>query len=92
MMTKFACFAALAVVIAPIGAAPAIAKQEPAEVAAPERLICKRWAEVGSLVRKRKQCHTKAEWERLAEMERTGTQKTMDGLTERSSCAPPSPC
>ncbi len=81
--------AALAICVVPT---PALALESGAAEPQQEQLICKRWAEVGSLVRKRKQCQTKAEWDRIAESQRTGTQKTMDGLTERSGCAPPSPC
>ncbi len=81
--------AALAVCLAP---APALALDSGAAAPQQERPICKKWAEVGSLVRKKKQCHTKQEWDRLAESERTGVTKTMDGLTERSGCADPTAC
>ncbi len=81
--------AALALCLAP---APALALESGAAEPQQERLICKKWAEVGSLVRKKKQCHTKKEWDRLAESERVGVTKTMDGLTERSGCADPTTC
>jgi len=34
---------------------------------APEKPICRSFAETGSLVKKRRVCHTKAEWARLNE-------------------------
>lgn len=32
----------------------------------PQKLICRRFAETGSLVKKKRICHTKAEWARLS--------------------------
>ena len=49
----------------------------------PDRLICKRFQETGSLVRSQKKCFTKAEWDQIAEMERRGWEKTRDELTTR---------
>lgn len=51
-----------------------------------DRIICRKTAEVGSLVRRKKQCFTKAEWDKLAEAHQRGARKLMDGLTERYSC------
>jgi hypothetical protein len=53
-----------------------------------DRIICRKTAEVGSLVRRKKQCFTKAEWDKLAEAHQRGARKLMDGLTERYSCQP----
>jgi hypothetical protein len=50
-----------------------------------DRLICRKTLETGSLVRKKKECFTKREWDALAEAHRRGNQKLFDGLTERSS-------
>jgi hypothetical protein len=49
------------------------------------RVICKKTLETGSLVRKTKQCFTKAEWDRIAESQRRGSEKMVDGLASRSS-------
>lgn len=48
------------------------------------RVICKKTLETGSLVRKNKQCFTKAEWDRIAEVQRRGNEKMVDGLSSRS--------
>jgi hypothetical protein len=45
---------------APVEAAPA-----PAPKAAKTKVVCKRFEDTGSLVRKRKVCHTRTEWSRL---------------------------
>ena len=52
------------------------------------RIICRKTAEVGSLVKRRKECFTKAEWDKIAEAHQRGTRKLMDGLTERYVCDP----
>jgi hypothetical protein len=49
----------------------------------PNRLICRRMPETGSLAQTRRQCFTKAEWDRIAESARAGAEKTIDGLTSR---------
>lgn len=45
-----------------------------------ERLICRRMPDTGSLVRTRRQCFTRAEWDRIAETVRRGAQNTVSGL------------
>lgn len=47
-------------------------------------VICKKTLETGSLVRKNKQCFTKAQWDRIAEVQRRGNEKMVDGLSTRS--------
>jgi len=43
------------------------AAAQTAPAPAPEKPICRSFAETGSLVKKRRVCHTKAEWARLNE-------------------------
>jgi len=50
-----------------------------------DRLICRRTPETGSLVRVRRQCFTKAEWDRIAESQQAGARRTIEGLNEKSS-------
>lgn len=45
-----------------------------------ERLICRRMPDTGSLVRTRRQCFTRAEWDRIAETARRGAQRTVSEL------------
>lgn len=52
---------------------------------ADQRIICRKQTEVGSLVRKKKMCFTKAEWDLIAEREQVGVKRTQDELTARSS-------
>lgn len=47
------------------------------------KLICRKVPETGSLLRRTKQCFTQAEWDKIAEVQRRGVQKTIDGLTEK---------
>jgi 2-phospho-L-lactate transferase/gluconeogenesis factor (CofD/UPF0052 family) len=51
---------------------------------ADNRIICRKQTEVGSLVRKKKMCFTKAEWDLIAEREQMGVKKTQDQLSTRS--------
>ena len=46
-----------------------------------ERLICRRMPDTGSLVRTRRQCFTRAEWDRIAETARRGAQRTVTELS-----------
>jgi hypothetical protein len=39
------------------------------------KVICKRVAETGSLVRKSKKCYTRAQWDRIAEAAKTNATK-----------------
>ena len=45
-----------------------------------QRLICRRVQDTGSLVRTQRQCFTRAEWDRIAEIARRGAQSTVSGL------------
>lgn len=44
-------------------------------------LICRKTLETGSLVRKRKQCFTALQWDRIAQQTRIGNQKVADQLS-----------
>ena len=66
------------------GAAWAAGVENPVAPAAnsdDQKIICKKTLEIGSLVKKNKQCFTKAEWERIAESQRTGAQKLARDLS-----------
>ena len=63
-------------------ASPAVvtaAAEEPATAAKsqpkddPNRLICRRIEESGSLARRRRVCYTRAEWDRIAELQRNNS-------------------
>lgn len=47
----------------------------PAGAPAQEKLICKALQETGSLVKKKRKCFTRAQWERLAEAARINGQR-----------------
>jgi hypothetical protein len=49
------------------------------------RIICRKTPEVGSLVRKKKECFTKREWDRLAESQQRGAKRLQDELSGRST-------
>lgn len=48
-----------------------------------ERLICRRMQETGSLVKGRRQCFTKAEWDRIAESQQSGWGRAIDEMRNR---------
>jgi hypothetical protein len=45
-----------------------------------DRLICRRMPETGSLVRARRQCFTRAQWDRIAESQRRGASRMIHEL------------
>lgn len=60
---------------------PAAASQAAPAPAPGERRICKRSAPSGSLIETRRECHTRAEWDRIAQAARTEGQD----MVERSA-------
>ncbi len=60
-------------------AAPALLAQQPtiqvpqAEQPKNERMICRRIQDSGSIARVRRQCYTRAQWDRLAQDQRTNS-------------------
>lgn len=44
------------------------------------KLVCRKTLETGSLVRKKKQCFTALQWDRIAQQTRIGNQKVADQL------------
>jgi hypothetical protein len=48
--------------------------------AAADKPICKRFADIGSLIPRRKECHTRAEWDQLAQ----GARATGQAMADRS--------
>lgn len=75
-------FAAAAVLAA---AAPALAQSRTGTTSAndPNRLICRRMPETGSLAQTRRQCFTRAEWDRIAQSQRTGAERMIGELSTR---------
>lgn len=61
--------------------APAAPNAPPAA----DRRICKRMAATGSLVRRRKECRTKAEWDLIASAARENGQDMVDRNSGRPS-------
>ena len=53
------------------------------------KLICKRSTETGSLVAKRKECKTRAEWDRQAQIERAAGERLIDDNRPRFGLEPP---
>jgi hypothetical protein len=62
---------------------PNAAASAPAASADDQRIICRKTLETGSLVKKNKQCFTKAEWDKVYAAQREGNQKLFDGLSGR---------
>jgi hypothetical protein len=81
-MSRFLLAAVAVAVAAPaLGQTPAPAPSDLDD----NRIICRKIGETGSLVRKQKQCFTRAEWDRIAESQRRGTVRMIDELTSKSS-------
>ena len=85
-MTRGVFMAALAsaTLAGPVAAADTPGAAQAANSVDDNRIICRKTAEVGSLVRKKKECYTKAEWDRLAEAHQRGTKRLQDELSTRS--------
>lgn len=54
-----------------------------AERRKPEKLICKSQVETGSLARRKKECFTKAEWDKIGEAHRRGWSRAIDDMRTR---------
>jgi hypothetical protein len=52
----------------------------PAQLAANDKVRCKRYVETGSLAKIRKECHTEEEWRRLAEDGQRGARAIVSGV------------
>ncbi len=71
-------------------AAPALLAQQPtiqvpqAEQPKNERMICRRIQDSGSIARVRRQCYTRAQWDRLAQDQRTNS-PSMTAMTGSQS-------
>lgn len=71
-------------------AGPAVAADTPGAAQASntngdDRIICRKTAEIGSLVRKKKECYTKAEWDKVAETHQRGARRLQEELRSKSS-------
>ena len=66
-------------------ASPALADDSKRDKPADEKLICKKETQIGSLARVRKQCFTKAEWDRIAVANRTLSDDLVDRNRSRTS-------
>lgn len=77
--------AALASVAVPASGQDKSAAQK-GSTARADRLICRATEETGSLVRRRRQCFTRAQWDRIAEVARLrGMDLTGGAFSEESS-------
>jgi predicted transglutaminase-like cysteine proteinase len=64
--------------------APAAAAAAPAAAPAADKLICRRTAETGSLVKTKKACHTKSQWAYIDERnQQLSRQMVEDGTTRQ---------
>ncbi len=62
--------------------------QTPAAQPDPEKKICRKTLETGSLVKKKRQCFTRTEWARIAEAARTNLQYIQDNQMGRPAGGP----
>lgn len=83
--------AALFALSVPVGAAEPVPGAAASASAGDQKIICRKTAEIGSLVKKKKECFTKAEWDAIAEAHQRGVKKVQDGLTEKFACDPTNP-
>ena len=75
----------IAALAATATAAPALAQSRSGATSGgsneSNRLICRRVPETGSLMATRRQCFTRAEWDRVAESARRGAERTVAELS-----------
>jgi len=64
-------------------AAPRQDTPKPKQANDPEKVICKSTPETGSMVRRSRQCFTRAEWTRMAQAARSGVEDIVDKNTGR---------
>jgi hypothetical protein len=86
-MTRLLLIGALAGLL-PVAGVTAQTSPAPAPDTSGEEIICKKELETGSLVRKRKQCHTRAEWEKITESQVRGTRRMADEMMGGMNCNP----
>ena len=67
-------------------AGPAASAERAVGNSDPERIVCRKTLETGSLVRKNKQCFTLAEWDRIYAANREGNEKTRNQLSGGLNC------
>ncbi len=73
-----AAFADTAPTAAPVAAKDATAQAQP-------KLRCKRYTEIGSLAKVRKECHTDAEWQQLAAQGRENARNMMTTVSSQAA-------
>lgn len=61
-----------------VASAGAAQQPQPAAPPKPDKMICKRSAETGSMIPTRKECHTRAEWDAIAQSARVAGQEMVD--------------
>jgi hypothetical protein len=83
MMRLFGSFAAVVILAGSASAAP---PPKPKRALDPDKIICKRWADTGSLVARTKACHTRRDWDRIADSQQQGARKVQEGMTTRPNC------
>lgn len=76
--------AAMAAVAIPAQANDPVPAQNSTLGAEADKIICKRELEPGSVIKRKKRCFTKAEWDRIAQAARAGAQHLIDANTSRS--------
>ncbi|MFC3711461.1 hypothetical protein ACFOMD_02695 [Sphingoaurantiacus capsulatus] len=85
----------VALCVAGLGPVAIAAEPVTTAAAAPlndNEIICRKTLETGSLVRKTKQCFTRAEWDKIAAANRQGNQKTADQLSGGHNCQATGTC
>jgi len=71
--------------VSPLAIAPAGAKEAEKVDAHGEKLICRREAEIGSLIPRKKRCYTRAEWDAIATAARDNATRMVQDGTARPS-------
>jgi len=75
----------LLVVFVAAEASIAVAQSSGGSGGGDDRLICRRTPETGSLVKAKRECFTKAQWDRIAESQRIGANRMIQELTTKQS-------
>lgn len=78
MIERIAIALAFTLVASPSLAQQPVATEQSKVAVKPDRKICKRSAPSGSLIETRRECHTRAEWDQIAQIARAQGQDLIE--------------
>lgn len=74
--------------VAVLVTAPASAAEEKKPSEGGSKMVCKRFADTGSMIKRRKQCMTLQQWDQVAASQQEGARKLVEDLRTRPEGGP----